>query len=180
MTGRDRKRLWTEWVGADHTIQKLWRDIRHPTKTVDASDREESKAKKAVNTIIESIKKGIVDGIKDGVDPSLFPSGDENHFVDKFGLGRIVDFARRELTVDSSRNAIRSNLSKEITKAQEKAQELICKVLLVASDAQTVTGILSAGSSSSVIANEYLRHRPYHYRNGAAEVTESLSSSHYL
>ena len=64
-----------------------------------------------------------------------------------FGLGQIAKLAREELVAEERRHLIRSKLSRRTTKAQEKVQELICKVLLVASDAQTVTGMLCVATT---------------------------------
>lgn len=124
-------------------IYGFWTDIRHAMETVDPIDTEASKAKKAAVAIVERIKKRISDEIKDGINLT-FPSGFENHVVDFLDLSQIIVSARREAIAESRRNRILSDVSKEITTKQEKVQELICRILLVASDAQTVTGTIQS------------------------------------
>ena len=166
-------------------IKRLWTDARHATKTVDPGDTRDSRVRKAIQAISESIKKEVLNGIKDGVDPALFPSDDENRMRDQLSLDRVADYARRELIAAYRRNLIRPDFTKNITRTQEKAQELICKVLLVASDAQTVTGTLpvdfpSGLSDWPIVADVCLRHCSYHHCNGSAEVSQSLPFARHL
>ena len=130
-------------VGSDvRAIYGFWTDIRHAMDTVDSDDVEAPRARKAAIAIVDRMRKSIADGFKDSIDPSYSPSGFENNVVDFLDLSRIIDSARREVTAENRRNLIRSDFSKKITKNQGKVQELICRVLLVASDAQTVTGLV--------------------------------------
>ena len=127
------------------SAQRLWTNVAHAIETADSSDTQASKAKKALTAIVEVIKKAITDGNTNRIDPSPFPSDDENHNNERYGISRIIESILRELAAEERRKRIRSNFSKQITKIEEKVQELILRVLLVASDAQTVTGVLCIG-----------------------------------
>lgn len=63
-----------------------------------------------------------------------------SHVIDSPLLSNLIDSARREAAAEERRKRNKLEFSEELTKRQEKMQELICKVLLVASDGQTVTG----------------------------------------
>ena len=137
-------------VGSDvRTVYGFWTDICHAMETVDPGDVEVSRAKKAATAIVDRTRKIIADGVKDSIDPSYSPSSFENHIVGFLDLNQIIDSARREAIVENRRNRIRSEFSNKITKNQEKVQELICRVLLVASDAQTVTGLFFTPRTST-------------------------------
>ena len=111
----------------------LWTDVRRAIEAADPNDTPSSKAKKAAIAVVKSIMGNIIDDGEEAVDPSLSRLGNEGLFIDS---------ARREVAAEAHRNHIRSQFSKKTTRRQEKIQELICRVLLVASDAQTVTGTL--------------------------------------
>ena len=164
MVRLDRKRFWKELLGKDHResvdvttedqtfiknvlrwtfgsdVYGFWTDVVHAMETVDHNDVEVPRAKKAAVAAVDRIKKIIVDGTKNFHDPWSSPSGSEKNGLDALDLSQIIGSAHREVIAENHRNRIRSDFSKKITRNQEKVQELICRVLLVASDAQTVTG----------------------------------------
>ena len=85
------------------------------------------------------IKKELINSFKHQLQRSLEV---DIHILEFLDLAELANLARERLVAADRRHTIRSKLSRKITKAQEKVQELICKVFLVASDAQTVTGML--------------------------------------
>ena len=93
-----------------------------------------SKTKRFVTALISNIKKSQPNEVEGVVETlsTLFPTGNGTSNND-------LDFARREIEIE----ALRWEVSKKVTQSQEKIRELICRVLLVASDAQTVTGMQS-------------------------------------
>lgn len=158
--------------------QDLSMDVGHAIETVDAREAESSMAKKIVTALAE-------DFVQSKVDPSLFALDHMSHMINSPLLSNVIESARREAAAEDRRKRIRSEFSGILTKKQEKMQELICKVLLVASDAQTVTGTLYTDSTrvcpnfkQSLIF--FIRHRPDRYCNGPAKVSQSLSSTRYL
>ena len=80
------------------------------------------------------LRETLFDSVKKYLDPSRGLSDDDNSTLNGLNL---------EHTAESR---IRSNYPWKITKAEEKVQELICKALLVASDGQTMTGMLCSGA----------------------------------
>ncbi len=165
LVGRDTRSFWNELLGISATdtddepltpenflrfsfgpgTARLWTDVRHAIEAVDTSDMQSSKAKQLATALIETIKKSITDEVGGAAELSslLFLSGNEASNIDSLHLSPIMDSARREIGLEARRTRIRSQFSEHITRSQEKIQELICKVLLVASDAQTVTGMQS-------------------------------------
>ena len=91
------------------------------------------------------IHSSFVDSLKGPVDVSRGLSDEDHNILKGLGLGRFADSVGGEIVAESRRTHIRSKYSRDITKAEEKVQELLCKVLLVASDAQTMTGRLCSG-----------------------------------
>ncbi len=165
MVRREGKSFWNELLGISATdtdnefltpekllrfsfgpsTARLWTDVRHAIEAVDTSDMQSSRAKQLATALIESIKKSITDEVGGAAELSslLFPSGNGTSNNDSLHLSPIMNSARQEIEKEARRSRIRSQFSKEITRSQEKIQELICRVLLVASDAQTVTGMQS-------------------------------------
>ena len=139
------KNILSLTVGSDmRAIYGFWTDICHAMETVNPSDVEASRAKKTAIAVADRIKKSIVDGTKNSIDPSSFPIDFDNPVLDFLGMSQLIDSTHPEVIAEKRRNRIRSDFSTKITKKQEKVQELICKILLVASDAQTVTGSIQA------------------------------------
>ena len=91
------------------SAQRLWTDVHHAIETADSSDMQASKAKTAVTAIVEAIKKTITDGNTNRIDPSPFPSDDENHNTERYGISRIIESTLRELAAEERRRRIRSN-----------------------------------------------------------------------
>ena len=89
------------------------------------------------------LRETLFDSVKKYLDPSRGLSDDDNSTLNGLNLGRFTNSVREEHTAESR---IRSNYPWKITKAEEKVQELICKALLVASDGQTMTGMLCSGA----------------------------------
>lgn len=119
-----------------HNI-RLGTDAQNALRTSDPIDVEPSESRKVATTVFDYTKKMIIDIGTSGLDPTLLPP----RFIGYPFLGPMMDSVRRDMAVEARRNRIRSEFSKEITRRQEKIQELICRVLLVASDAQTLTGM---------------------------------------
>lgn len=92
------------------------------------------------------MNKILVNRLKDHLDPSCGLSEDDSSTLKRLRLGRFTNSLHEELLAESRRTHIRSKFSGDITNAEEKVQELICKVLLVASDGQTMTGMLCSDS----------------------------------
>lgn len=124
--------------------------VRPAIETVDPRGTELPNARKAAIAIAEGLVKSIIVYMSDVVDPSWFLSDEMSHMIDSYHLthiiestrlSHIIDSARREVAAKNRRNRIRSEFSKGLTNRQEKMQELIFKVLLVASDGQTLTGM---------------------------------------
>lgn len=116
----------------------------------------------------------MTDGNTNHIDPYLLPSDDENYNTEHHGISRIIGSTLRELAAEERCKRIRSNFRKQITTSEEKVQEMILRVLLVASDAQTVTDVLCIGPTCAyqvwyLVAHVCLRYRPDHYCNGPAE-----------
>ena len=111
-----------------------------------AKTTEEGLTSTKIKNFVEVIKKTFVNSLMNYLDPSLGLSDDDCNTLKHLGLGRFINSVHEELIAESSRTRIRSKYSRDITKAEEKVQELICKVLLVASDAQTMTGMLCSGT----------------------------------
>ena len=99
-----------------------------------------------IKNFVEVINKTIVDSLKSHLD-ILHELLDDDHNIWKhLSLSRFSNSISEELIAESRRTRIRSKYSRDITKAEEKVQEPICRVLLVASDAQTMTGMLCSGN----------------------------------
>ena len=112
-------------------------DVGHAIETVDAREAKATFLKTIATAFAESFVQTSCE-----IDPSLAVLDEISDLVNSPLLSNIIDSARREAAAENRRRRIRSRFSEVLTKKQEKIQELICKVLLVASDAQTVTGTL--------------------------------------
>lgn len=196
---RERKSFWNELLGISATdtddepltreyflrfsfgpgTARIWTNVRHAIEAVDTSDMQSSKAKQLATALIESIKKSITDEVGGAAELSslLFPSGNGTSNNDSLHLSPIMNSASQEIEKkEARRSRIRSQFSEEITRSQEKIQELICRVLLVASDSQTVTGmqsvlrVLSENVHGYTVTHSHRRYRSHHNCNDSAEV----------
>ena len=127
------------------------------------------------------IKKELINSFKHQLQRSLEV---DIHGLEFLDLAEFANLVRERLVAADRRHTIRSKLSRKITKAQEKVQELICKILLVASDAQTVTGMLCIAITCGwqtcteySVANLHFRCSPNYCSNDTAKVFKSLSST---
>ena len=141
LIGQGRRTLWRRIrKGATGSAPFSWKSFVDGWRT--AKTAEEGLTSTKINDFVEVMNKTFVDSIKDYLDPSRGLSDDDINTFKCLDLGRLTNFVREELEAESRRARIRSKYSRSITKAEEKVQELICKVLLVASDAQTLAGML--------------------------------------
>ena len=94
-------------------------------------------------------------------------------------IKELVKIFRDEDTPETGRFPCVSNIQEEDGKGREKKQELIGRVLLVASDAQTVTGMSLC--QNCILVFTYCRRECLGYhRNGPAAVFKSLPSAHHI
>ena len=99
---------------------------------------------------------------------------DERRHIDE-----IIESFRGENTAETEMLRLVSKIREENGKGHEKEQELIGRVLLVASDAQTVTGI-SLSQYCILMLTFCRRNCLDHHRNGPAAVFKSLPSTHHI
>ena len=98
---------------------------------------------------------------------------------DMFPIAEVIKFFCNEHTPETEIDHFLSNLREEDIKGYEKKQELIGKVLLVASDAQTVTGI-SPSHKYKLVFTFYRRNCLDYHRNGPAAGFKSLPFAHHI
>ena len=145
LSGQDWETLWSKlWDDAFAPSHFSWKSCIDNWRT--AKTTEEGLASTQIKHFVEIINKTVADGIKAHFDVSRGLSDDDYDILKRLGLGRFAVSVGEEFIAESLRRRIRSKYSRDITKAEEKVQELICKVLLVASDAQTMTGMLCSGN----------------------------------
>ena len=138
MVELDRETLWREICKEVVGSALLpWKPFVDGWRTANTAIAEEGSTSTKI--------KKLVDSIKDHLDLSRGLSDDDYQLLDRLGLSRFTNSIREALEAESRRTLIRSKYLRNIPKAEEKKQELICKVLLVASDAQTMTGMLCSG-----------------------------------
>ena len=137
----DRKRFWKELLGKASlqsatvtdeeplTLENLfrfifgvqtsesWTKFRHGALTGDSHPTTALKARKVLTAVEELMND------------------------ERLPIGEIVNFFREEGTTETDIKLLVTNIHKEDRKGDVKEQELIGRVLLVASDAQTITGM---------------------------------------
>ena len=96
-----------------------------------------------------------------------------------FPMTEVIKFFCDEHTPETEIDRLLSNLREEDIKGHEKKQELIGKVLLVASDAQTVTG-MSPSHKYTLVFTFHQRNCLDYHRNGPAAGFEPLPLAHHI
>ena len=145
LSGQDRKILRIKFCeDRGGSFPFSWKSYKDDPCT--AKKIEEGLISTKLKNFVEAMSKTFVDSLKDYLDPSRGLSDDDYNTLKCLDLGRFTNFVREELVAESRRTRIRSKYSRDITKAKEKVQELVCKVLLVASDGQIMTGMSCSGT----------------------------------
>ena len=141
LRGQDQKRFWRkireDLIGSSHLSSKSLKDGWRNARIT-----EGRLISPKIEKFVKQMNKAFVGSLKNHFNPSYGLSLDDYNTLQGLRSRRFTKCLREELIAESRRTRIRSKYSRDITVAEEKVQELISNVLLVASDGQAMTGMV--------------------------------------